>query len=478
MAIEEEAQLSTHGVAQFVANSDWQALPPAVRDRATVHLLDTIGVLVAGSQAPASAIARSMILGDEMGYSALGRSGQAFADAMSASALDFDDGHVGGGGIHPSAVIIPTLLASSRGRDVRGADLLAAYVAGYEVAVRVGRLLYPRASTDRYHCAGTAACVGAAAAGARVQTRDAETIERAIEVAFAHAPMAAFQLPMVKESMGWSASTATFAVELALAGFKRVGEGRSLSVGPIAFGLPTPFDDAEGDAADFASGLGARFEILHGYIKPFACCRYIHSAVECLLHLVQQRHIMPDDIETIKVRTHRGASQLDDRRPASIDHAQYSIPFVLGSVVARGVDGAIDLVASRLDDAEILRFADRVEVIHFGEFDTYVPDSYPAELEIVTADGGTSVASRIDSLGDDGRPLTRAQVEAKFDRNVSSVTSAEHAAELRDACASLSSDSALSLVSLVDLTTTHATSADGDDGGARGRQSERPRVDI
>ena len=42
---------------------------------------------------------------------------------------------------------------------------------------------------------------------------DAGVVARAIAIAWAHAPMSTFQLPMVKESIGWSAATGRAAAD-------------------------------------------------------------------------------------------------------------------------------------------------------------------------------------------------------------------------------------------------------------------------
>src|SRR5262249_58552613 len=59
----------------------------------------------------------------------------AFANAMAANALDYDDTGATG---HPGSTVIPVALAVAEARGRSGAEFLAATLAGYEVWIRIG----------------------------------------------------------------------------------------------------------------------------------------------------------------------------------------------------------------------------------------------------------------------------------------------------------------------------------------------------
>ena len=52
--------------------------------------------------------------------------------------MDFDDVNIAMSG-HPSAPIVPALMALAEMNDVSGRDLLTAFVAGFETETRLGR---------------------------------------------------------------------------------------------------------------------------------------------------------------------------------------------------------------------------------------------------------------------------------------------------------------------------------------------------
>jgi len=403
-------------IAAFVAGLTADAIPGPAKVRAALALRDTIGTMVGGTQTSAARIASDVARRDH-GDSALVGGGvassgmAAFANGVAASALDFDDGHYRGGAIHPSSVLVATLLASAPPGATLDA-LLTAQVAGLEVAVRAASLLWPKHPDDDYHCTGTGAALGAAAAAAKLRGLDTDGIARAIAIAWAHAPMAAFQWPMLKESIGWSAATATTAVRLAEAGFMSfAGERRPPA--PDVF-PPTPFDRAKAMDDPFVDTWGTVFETANTYFKPFAACRYTHAAAGGLRDFMRTNSLAADDIRSIEVGTHRAAVFLDETRPPSLEHAQYSFPFVLAAIACHGAAGAGEISEDRLDDPAMLDFCDRVSVSHAADLDALYPAHYPAVLRITGNDG-----SRCDLMceiapGDSEAPMTSDELHDKF----------------------------------------------------------------
>lgn len=57
---------------------------------------------------------------------------------------------------HMSVAIIPALLALAEHRHAAGAEFVAAFVAGYELACRVGKLVEPAHYAPGFHATATA----------------------------------------------------------------------------------------------------------------------------------------------------------------------------------------------------------------------------------------------------------------------------------------------------------------------------------
>ncbi len=423
-------------LATFAVGLTWETIPGAVRQRAQLALRDTIGTILGGAGTRAARLAsraavahggRSPIIGSPGASSA---PLAAFATAVSASALDFDDGHYLGGAIHPGSVIISALLSEAASQQDRNtgsrvgmAELLTAQVVGYEIALRAAHLLWPRHDAADYHCTGTAATLGAAAAVMKLRSGDTDEIARSIAIAWAHAPMATFQLPMVKESIGWSAASACFAADLAAVGFMDghvTADADTLAILP-----PTPFHRDGAMEDPFVASLGSVFETANTYCKPYAACRYTHTAARALADLMVENALTGDDIVSIDVHTHRGALFLHDQRPATLEHGQYSFPFVLSAIVCEAAASHVEISEQALTDPRRLAQAAKVRVHHQADLDDLYPHHYAARVVVRTRNHGAIEATRIVAPGDNDDPMSADDQCAKFIALASSALTSE-----------------------------------------------------
>ena len=396
-------------LGEWVAALRWSDVPADVQHRAALTFRDTLGTMAGGARTVSGRIA------SEFAAAAPSDVHSTFAAAVHASALDFDDGHYRGGAIHPASVVVPSLLVAA-GVNPAGAqptatdEMLTAQVAGYEVGLRAAHLLWPKHPLDDYHCTGTAGAIAAAVAVAKLRGGDADQVRRAIAIAWAHAPMSTFQLPMVKESIGWSAATGRAAADLAAAGFMRLSRPSSSPID--ATFTPTPFHRAGAMHDPFVASLGTVFEAGNTYFKPYAACRYTHTAARS----VQAFGVAANDVQAIEVHTHRGAVDLSDLRPASLDHAQYSFPFVLATMVLTGALGADELSDDALDDQARLALAARVSVHHDPALDAEYPAHYGARTVVRTTDGSVLEETRLVAPGDAADPMSDAELLVKYQR--------------------------------------------------------------
>jgi 2-methylcitrate dehydratase PrpD len=100
----------------------------------------------------------------------------ALINGAASHALDFDDVNLAMPG-HPSVVILPALLALAEERGSSGAAVLTAFVAGYELECRLGRVLAPgHYDVLGFHATATIGSFGAAAACANLLGLDYEQL--------------------------------------------------------------------------------------------------------------------------------------------------------------------------------------------------------------------------------------------------------------------------------------------------------------
>jgi hypothetical protein len=112
-------------------------------------MLDTIGVTLAGVTEPASRIVRTTLAPADHGCVVWG-TGQrstapdaALANGTAAHALDYDD-MCFVSLAHPSAPLVPAVIASAEVALASGPGALDAYIVGFEVEARLGRVMNPR----------------------------------------------------------------------------------------------------------------------------------------------------------------------------------------------------------------------------------------------------------------------------------------------------------------------------------------------
>src|SRR5262245_18545851 len=133
-------------LAERITALSYEDLPPEADHWGKVAVLDTLGVMLAGSVEEAPRIVEDMLElrpGDGpclvVGTERRGRPlDAALVNGTAAHALDFDNTAKNLGG-HVSSVMVPALLAAGEAHGASGRDLLLAHAAGYEAGAAIGR---------------------------------------------------------------------------------------------------------------------------------------------------------------------------------------------------------------------------------------------------------------------------------------------------------------------------------------------------
>jgi 2-methylcitrate dehydratase PrpD len=183
----------TKQLSEFTSGLRYADLPSAVAARCKFLVLDAIGNAVrarhdAESTPPLLAAVRALglahgdahVFADGQGYTP---AGAVLINATLIHSLDFDDTHAAAI-VHAGAPVIPAALAAAEITGASGADVIAAIVAGYEIALRLALALPAGAHYDRgFHPSATCGVFGAAAAAAHVLGLTAEQTASAFGIA-------------------------------------------------------------------------------------------------------------------------------------------------------------------------------------------------------------------------------------------------------------------------------------------------------
>lgn len=306
------ADWPTARLCAFIAELDFEQIPPRVVHFAQGLMIDWLGSALAGKGAHQvemiDGFARAM--GPADGPSTIiptrRRTSPYFAAMVNAAAshvVEQDDVH-NGSVFHPAAVIFPAVLAVAEAEEKTGREVLTACIAGYEVGIRVGEFL-GRSHYEIFHTTGTAGAVAAAAAVGRLIGLDAAGLNHAVGSAGTQAAGLWEFLRDAADSKqlhtARAAANGLFAAYLARDGFKgaaRILEGQQ----GMAAGM-----SSDADPARLTDGLGSRWATEETSFKWHAACRHTHPAADALQSLMRREGLGPDDITGVVTHVHQGA---------------------------------------------------------------------------------------------------------------------------------------------------------------------------
>src|SRR5205809_7010683 len=173
-------------LAHFIAATPWEAIPKAVREHAKLVLLDTVGVILAGSVQPEVADVRARLTATGGRGATIYAPGAptadprtaAFLNGLAGRSIELCEGHryVSCQG---AVQVLPTALARAEWLERSGRETLAALIFGYEVAARLGAGLTARPIA---HQNGQAPLLGAVAAGARLRSMTGAQMSLALRI--------------------------------------------------------------------------------------------------------------------------------------------------------------------------------------------------------------------------------------------------------------------------------------------------------
>jgi 2-methylcitrate dehydratase PrpD len=345
----------------------FEHLPDDVVAVAGRNILDTLGVALAGADDPVTEIVRRTLA---VGDSASGRcrvwgtatTGSAIDAATingtAAHALDFDD-WAPGSGVHPSAPIVPAVLAAAEEIGSSGSDVITAYVAGYEFQERLGLAVSPSHYDRGFHTTGTIGTFGAAAAVAHLSGASSHQMSTALRVAATQAAGLKSMFGSMGKPLhaGRAAAAGLLAARLAMNGFVASSDsvlGEQGFAATHAAGL---------DDTWLRAGFDQSWLVRDTRIKSYAACFGTHAAIGAALTLREDPAFDAATIERIDLDIPRicvGVCTI--AAPTAVLEAKFSIAFVIAAALVHGTAGVEQFTAASLADDAVQRLARVVEL--------------------------------------------------------------------------------------------------------------------
>ena len=102
------------------------------------------------------------------------------------------------------------------------------------------------------------------------------------------------------------------------------------------YGFPKFYGASHWEPAKVVSGLGETWAILKAQYKPYACCRVLHSQIDCMTRIISKHGLSPESIESVTSLSMPFVANADQWSVHTQQDAQFSIPYVL-SLAAHGI---------------------------------------------------------------------------------------------------------------------------------------------
>jgi len=390
-------------------------LPDDIRTRAKQCLLDTIAVSLPGAADPLTHLLLAEMeeqggapQASVIGHAAcLPAASAALVNGAAGHALDFDDVNMAMPG-HPSVAILPALLALAEARGASGADVLTAFVAGYELQCRVGRTIAPwHYDVLGFHSTATIGSFGAAAACAHLLGLDTERFVIALGIAGTQAAglKSMFGTMCKPLHAGKASYHGLLAAKLAARGFTSRADVLECAQGFAR--THSPEFHPERALQDPPGG----FHIRNNLFKYHAACYLTHAPIETARKLREQHGFTPAQVAAASLRLDEACDRVCNiPAPRTGLEAKFSLRLTTAMALA-GVDtgGLASYSEQTAADPVLVALRDRVR------FD-FRPDNghTKAALTLELTDGRTLTAEHDSGVpaadvADQGRRL-----EAKF----------------------------------------------------------------
>jgi 2-methylcitrate dehydratase PrpD len=410
----------TQAAGEFLANITYDDLPvevlPMVRDAFT----DTLAVIMVGIEEPIADIVRKTLVEPAGLHEAraclsarvVGSPDAALLAGAIAHSLDYDDQSLSG---HPSAVLVPAILAEAEALGSSGQQMATAYVAGYEVWSEIWR------RNHHYHAKGwhptsVFGPIAAAAACAVLRQLSAERAATALAIAATHAGGLVSNFPSMTKGYHAGISTRSGLISARLA-------DAGMSAGHDALeneqGFLTAFSNLGDPDRHSESKLGKEWYLPKHklLIKRHPTCYFMHRSFEATVRMLGDRRIDPDEVESVEVRMGRGQTTvLVYDRPQTRYQAEFSGHYSIAAAVILGRMGVPELADDVVRRPDIQAFLPKVHLIPVDEVDPRDPVFSPTETVTMRLSNGEVIESGpVASIpGHASDPLTREQLWDKF----------------------------------------------------------------
>ena len=387
----------TADIGRFVAGLRYDDIPPDAVPTVCRGVTDCIGVMLAGLPEPVSAIVAKSVnyphpisaIAD-FGEPEIAAPDLALIYGTAAHALDYDDTGLNG---HPSAVLVPAILAEAQETGADGKKMIAAYVAGYEIWAEFVAREPDSLHQKGWHPSAIYGTVAAAGSSAVLRGLNAELATRAIGIAASLASGVAANFGSMTKPfhLGRTAQSALTATRLAEAGLTSSPDALEHDVGFLRAVSPQRHVDVKSDAQ-----FGKVWRILTSGInvKLYPMCFGTHRILDAMIDVCRDNSIAPDAISAVDVDLAINSVKiLRNPRPQTSLEAKFSAEFAIAAAAIAGRCSDAEVSNDFVRRPDVQDFFGKVRIHALTEQDPEEPTRSPFDRVRLTLHDGRKVAS-------------------------------------------------------------------------------------
>ncbi len=417
-------------LAKNIVDIKYDDIPKEVVESTKKSILDTLGVLVAGSGFEPNC-RRVVELVKEAGgkeeSSILVFGGKvpapmaAFANGAMVHVLDYDD-TLDDAITHPTAVTLPAALAiAERVGKVNGKELITAVTLGIDLHIRMSLAITQGPQGAKlpiiWHMPTTFGVFSSAAAAGKLLGLDEDRMTDALGIAFMHTG-GSHQInysdgvgitPLYDCFLSQEGVLSALMAQRGINGVKDCLQSTA--------GVYNLYFRGEYDPSYLTDKLGERFEGINMGFKMYPACRCTHVYITATLDLIREHNISPEDITEVVVSVGDWVKNFCEplearRKPETSMFANLSIPFTVAAAIAKGEVNIGTFTPEAIKDPAILAVAQKVVPKYDPQLN--VPGVPPAVIEIKTG-SGEAYSKRLDyPRGHPKNPATMDELLKKF----------------------------------------------------------------
>lgn len=333
----------------------------------------------------------------------------ALANATFAHATEYEDDSF------PEAVssytIAPVVLAVAEASQSSGAEMIAAFVAGYEAQARIG--LICREARKRGHMVlSLAGAIGCAVTAGKLMRLNAEKMAHAISLAASQAQGLGHQTGEMAHivEMGFAARNGICAARLAADGY--TGQTDILEAPRGVFNLICA--DKVEDFQPIMEAWGKPYRIHEVGIKEFPCCYHLQRMIETAIDLRKTEGVTAAQIAEIEVHVNAFfPTVVQHNEPRHEIEAQFSLHHALAVGLLEDEIDQKSFGAARITDPSFCALRSKVKMVVRDDWG-WSPAGWTPHITIRLQDGRTIIREPGHSRGHPPHTFSFAECEPKF----------------------------------------------------------------